>query len=60
MRLTLSLTDSSPEDLMKEMDKVLTKHLNEMLGMDAESIMPGNLHTAAMNRLQALGIPVSK
>ena len=45
---------------MKEMDKVLTKHLNEMLGMDAKSIMPGNLHTAAMNRLQALGIPVSK
>lgn len=54
------VVDSSPEELMKEMDKVLTKHLNEMLGLDADSIMPGKLHNAAMNKLQALGIPVRK
>lgn len=45
---------------MKEMDKVLTQHLNEMLGIESESLLPGNLHKAAMNKLQGMGIPVRK
>ncbi|KAH3891309.1 hypothetical protein DPMN_015403 [Dreissena polymorpha] len=50
--------DASPEDVMKEMDKVLTKRLNDVFGMDAESAMPDELHRALTNKLQEHGFPV--
>jgi hypothetical protein len=45
---------------MQEMDKVLTKHLNEMVGIKADAFKTGSIHRAAMNKLQEMGIPVSK
>lgn len=50
--------DSTPEDLMKEMDKVLTTHLNEMVGINADAFTPGSIHRAALDKLQGFGIPV--
>lgn len=54
------LTDSSPEELMKEMDKVLTKELNDMVGIKADSFKTGSIHRAAMDKLQSMGMPIRK
>lgn len=52
--------DSSPEDVMKEMDKFLTKQLNDLVGIKAQAFRPGSIQQAAMEKLTAFGIPVSK
>lgn len=40
------------------MDKVLTKQINEMLGTDAKSVVPDELHTAVLGKLQNMGFPI--
>lgn len=52
--------DAQPQDIMREMDKVLTKQLNEMLGLKSDSLMPSHLKKAALDKLTSAGIPVSK
>jgi len=58
-KLGASLPDDyTKEDVMKAMDRLLTKNINELLGTDAKSVVPEELHTAVLGKLTNMGFPI--